>query len=493
MMQLPSDSLLSIFKIGVGPSSSHTSGPMIIAKKFIHQLKQDSLLDSVVSLKVELYGSLSATGGGHMTDIAVLLGLFGYDPVSIDYGEILTIINEVKDHNLLKLANEQQINFNIQTDIVFSPNALTLHPNGMMLYAFNSQHKLLLQQTYFSIGGGYISTQEELLDQQHTNKHQHDQLEPVAEYNQASLSNNLEDIKEDLLDFQSIHELLALCKKYNKEIYEIALLREKRYFSISEITHYYEELWQVMKDSIWLGINNQEEYLPGGLKVKRRANYLYQRLMSANNKLLNDDFYTIEWLSMFAIAVSEQNAAGQRIVTAPTNGACGVIPAILAYYDKFYHKLDSHSLLKFFLTSAAVCHVYRSKSSISGAEAGCQAEIGVASSIGAVGFASLLSVVPEVAFEAGEIAMEHHLGMTCDPIAGLVQVPCIERNAFGATKAILAAKMALARENNCEGVIVNLDQVIEVMYNTGKDMDVKYRETSCGGLAKVIQLAKHHD
>ncbi|MCL2566988.1 MAG: L-serine ammonia-lyase [Alphaproteobacteria bacterium] len=454
------DSILSIFKIGIGPSSSHTLGPMVIGKMFCESLLEKNLIKDVSNIKVDLYGSLSLTGKGHLTDTAVLLGLSGKMPETTTTSEIQEIINTVDSAKSLLLNGEKTISFVRDRDIIFNPNFLDLHENGITISAYNGEN-VILQKTYFSVGGGFVKEEEHFFDKE-------------------SSSKKLE------IDFKSAQDILDLCKKHNKSISEIALMREMQFFSKEAIYDYYKEIWEVMDCCINNGLN-ATEILPGDLHLARRANNLYKKLMEQEKDSQKDDFNSVNWLSLFALAVAEENASGHRVVTAPTNGACAVIPAVIAYYNKFYKPMNDDELVKFLLTASAVGYLYKMNASLSGAEAGCQAEIGVASSMAAAAIAERFGADPQTTCNAAEIAMEHHLGLTCDPVGGLVQIPCIERNTFGAAKAVMAAKMAIARGNETSPA-VSLDDVITTMFYTGKDIDPKYRETSKGGLAKVLGL-----
>lgn len=456
------NSILSIFKIGIGPSSSHTLGPMLIGNLFCETLKEKQLINNVNRIQVDLYGSLSLTGKGHLTDVAIILGLSGKLPATITTKEIEEIIEKVTSTNSLFLNNIKSISFERDKDIIFNPNFLDLHENGLTISAYN-ENELLLEKTYFSVGGGFIKEKDSFFDAD------------------SSGASKLE------IDFKSVQDILDLCNKNGKSISEIALMREMQNFSKEEIYDYYKKIWDVMECAINNGLNTFG-ILPGALALPRRAGDLYKKLNVSQNESQKDDFNTTNWISAFALAVAEENAAGHRVVAAPTNGACAIAPAVMAYYNKFYKQLNDDDVVKFLLTASAIGYIYKLNASISGAEAGCQAEIGAASSMVAVAIAEMLGANPETACSAGEIAMEHHLGLTCDPVAGLVQIPCIERNAFGAVKAAMSAKMAMMRDEN-NPPIVSLDNVIKTMFNTGKDMDSKYRETSLGGLAKVIKCA----
>ncbi|MDR2008012.1 MAG: L-serine ammonia-lyase [Alphaproteobacteria bacterium] len=457
---MQANSVLSIFKIGIGPSSSHTLGPMVIGKLFCESLNQQNLIDKITNIRVDLYGSLSLTGKGHLTDVAVILGLSGKLPETTSTQGIKDIIESVSVNKSLLLDGVKSIPFNQDQDIVFNPNFLDLHENGITISAYAGEN-LALQKTYFSTGGGFVKEESNF-------------------YEKESTAKALE------IDFKSAQELLDLCNKYNKSISEIALMREMQFFSKKAIYDYYKEIWEVMDCCIDNGLN-ATELLPGDLHMQRRANNLYKKLTNQENDSVKDDFNSINWLSVFALAVAEENASGHRVVTAPTNGACAVVPAVMAYYNKFYKLMNDDDVVKFLLTASAIGYLYKTNASLSGAEAGCQAEIGVASSMAAAAVAEMLGANPKTTCDAAEIAMEHHLGLTCDPVGGLVQIPCIERNTFGAVKAVMSAKMAIDRGVETSPM-VSLDEVITTMFHTGKDIDHKYRETSQGGLAKVLKL-----
>lgn len=453
--------VLSLLKIGVGPSSSHTVGPMVMGSLFVRDLKASGKMQDVDRVQITLYGSLSLTGAGHLTDVAVLLGLSGKVPEKVTTAEIEQTIQRVQASGQLVLNNKHYLLFNRKNDIIFSKEFLSEHENALTITASDAQENVILEKTYFSIGGGFVVEKE--------------QYKLCAEEEQPMMIE---------YDFQSAKELLQLCEKENVSIDEIVRLRDSAFISREEISAYLAEIWQVMQAAIMEGIStkNKDKVLPGGLHLKRRAPSLFQRLTDDN--IPKDDFTSSDWLAVFAMAVNEESAAGHRVVTAPTNGSCGIIPAVLAYYGKYHKELEKEDIEKFLLTACAIGYLYRRNASISGAEAGCQAEIGASSSMAAAGLCALMGgTVPQI-FSAAEIAMEHHLGMTCDPVGGLVQIPCIERNAFGANKAVMAARMAMQRDSS---PVVSLDDVIETMYKTGKDMDRRYRETSQGGLAVQIK------
>ncbi|MFC0178503.1 L-serine ammonia-lyase [Thorsellia kenyensis] len=446
-------SIFDIFKVGLGPSSSHTNGPMIAAYRFIQEIVNAKVAFN--QLRVELYGSLSLTGIGHHTDKACVFGLMGFMPDKIDIKKANQLLTETKEYEKLLINGSHYIEFNYSKDIVFMQQSLPLHENALTFRAYQNEIEVF-SVTYYSVGGGFVYTEHELNDSKNNNK-----TEVPFEFTNASM-------------------LLSLASKYNKPLYEIIYENEQCFHSTSEIKAKANKIWQVICECVDRGIH-KDGVLSGGLNVKRRAYKLHQHLSQQKEQ---DELAVMDWVNLYAFAVSEENADGGQVVTSPTNGAAGVIPSVLMYFNKFVSPLDEQKILQFLLVAGAVGYLYKINASISGAEVGCQGEIGVSSSMAAAGLASLNGASNEQICIAAEIAMEHSLGMTCDPIGGLVQVPCIERNAMGALKAINAARMAIQRN---EKTIVSLDNVIETMYKTGKDMNQKYRETSLGGLA-IINL-----
>ncbi|PJG82917.1 L-serine ammonia-lyase [Caviibacterium pharyngocola] len=450
-------SVFDMFKIGIGPSSSHTVGPMKAGKQFIDDLIRQNLFDSVTELKVDVYGSLSMTGQGHNTDIAIIMGLAGYLPHNVDIDLIPHFISEVKRTALLPLnQGEKTVKFDFSQNMIFHKTFLPLHENGMTLSALAGD-KTIYQQTYYSIGGGFI------VDETHF--HQEEKQPVSVPY-----------------PYRNSADILHHCQENGLALSSVMLQNEIALHGKEALSSHLQQVWQTMSTCIAHGINT-EGLLPGPLKVPRRAATLY-RMLQANNGLSNDPMKVIDWVNMFALAVNEENAAGGRVVTAPTNGACGIIPAVLAYYEKFISPLTPEIIERYLLACGMIGSLYKMNASISGAEVGCQGEVGVACSMAAAGLAEILGGSPEQVCTAAEIAMEHNLGLTCDPVGGQVQVPCIERNAIASVKAINASRMALRRTTIPR---VSLDKVIETMYETGKDMNAKYRETSQGGLAvKVV-------
>lgn len=450
-------SVFDIYKIGVGPSSSHTVGPMKAGKQFIDDLRSMGKLQCITKITVDIYGSLSLTGKGHHTDIAIIMGLAGNTPEKVDIDAMPIFIARVEETECLPIdMNEHTVSFPKNGGITFHNKNLPLHENGMKIHAWLDD-KVIYSKTYYSIGGGFI------VDEENFGKEQ--EKSTTVPY-----------------PYISAEELIYLCKENGLSISTLVMANEKTLHSDEEVRTYFASIWKTMCECMDRGMNT-EGILPGPLRVPRRAAALRQQLMTTE-KLTNDPMAVIDWVNMYAFAVNEENAAGGRVVTAPTNGACGIIPAVLAYYDKFIQTVTEKDYIRYFAASGAIGGLYKRNASISGAEVGCQGEVGVACSMAAAGLAELMGGSPEQVCMAAEIAMEHHLGLTCDPVAGQVQVPCIERNGISAVKAINATRMALRRSSAPR---VSLDKVIETMLETGKDMNAKYRETSQGGLAiKVV-------
>jgi L-serine dehydratase len=452
-------SLFDLFKVGIGPSSSHTMGPMRAARRFAMGLEEAGVLARVAGVRVELYGSLALTGLGHGTDRAVLLGLSGEEAATIDPATIETKLVEIRSSGRLSLLGKQVIPFHEAQDLIFHrdqmipPGAVTQHPNGVRFTALDAAGNVLMTGTYFSIGGGFIVADGE------------DALPTTAGAGPALP-----------YPFASAAELLQMAAEKHLAIWELMLENESALRSREEVRNGIRHIWSVMQGCIERGMTT-EGILPGGLSVRRRAMRLAERLRAKGSV---DPLAPLDWVTVFAMAVNEENAAGGRVVTAPTNGAAGVIPAVARYYRDFIPGADEEGILRYFLTSAAVGVLYKENASISGAEVGCQGEVGVACSMAAGGLAAALGGTNDEVEHAAEIGMEHNLGMTCDPIGGLVQIPCIERNAMGAVKAVQACRLAM---NETEGHKVSLDQVIKTMYQTGLDMQSRYKETSLAGLA----------
>jgi len=445
-------SVFDLFSVGIGPSSSHTVGPMRAAKMFAShttKLNADRML-------VELFGSLGHTGKGHGSDVAILLGLQGEIPDQIDTDTIPDKLKAIRENQQLMLNGEISIAFNEANDLIFHrKKTLPLHANGMQFTAYKDGNEIL-SKIYYSVGGGFIISED--ADTQ-TLKEMHHQLP---------------------YDFQSGEALLNLCKESGMSISSLMYQNEKVWHDEATIKQKLELIWQTMSACIDKGIQT-EGVLPGGLKVKRRAPALHRKLQSQNSN--NDPLAAMDWVNLYALAVNEENAAGGRVVTAPTNGAAGIIPAVIKYYTHFYQSANTENVYRFLLAAGAIGILYKLNASISGAEVGCQGEVGVACSMAAAGLTEALGGSPSQVECAAEIGMEHNLGLTCDPVGGLVQVPCIERNAMGAIKAINAARLAMQGDGSHK---VSLDKVIKTMKETGKDMKNKYKETARGGLAVNI-------
>ena len=448
-----------MFSVGIGPSSSHTVGPMKAGAEFVTELAQEAaLFDSVDSVKVELFGSLGQTGIGHGTGKAVILGLLGELPDVVDVDSIETKLEEIRNTEKLCLNGQKLVRFPNKNAIVFHRRkTLPKHANALTFYAY-AKDELVQQQTYYSIGGGFIIKDEDF-----------DATKAHAASLQASVP----------FPFKTAGDLLALCKTNGLSISSLMLRNESTFRPKHEVKQQLHNIWLVMKACIQRGIES-EGILPGGLKVVRRAPGLYRRLQTEHT---NDPMQTMDWVNLFALAVNEENAAGGRVVTAPTNGAAGIIPAVLQYVDKFIRPVDEEVASRFLLTAGAIGILYKENASISGAEVGCQGEVGVACSMAAGALAEIMGGTAASVENAAEIGMEHNLGLTCDPVGGLVQVPCIERNAMGAIKAINASRLALRGTGEQK---VSLDKVIKTMRDTGNDMKTKYKETARGGLAVNI-------
>lgn len=444
---------LSIFKIGVGPSSSHTLGPLIAGNLFCNLIK--SKLDLIDKIKIDLYGSLSLTGKGHLTNKAILWGLSGLEPKTITSILQENINNKAINDGILNLCGKKQINFDFNKDIVFNKTFLPLHENALTISTYDGEN-LLIQKTYYSTGGGFVMSKEE--------------LENYIKYGEKK-----EKIPSNFMSVNNAKEALEICDKNGWNLAKLSLKYELQFHTQDEINSYCLEIWDVMQEAFVAGINPKSLNLPGNLKLHRRAKGLYERLYASD-----DPMAMLDYISLYAISIAEENASGAKVVTAPTNGACAVIPAVMLYLKNHTKIFNEQKVVEFLLTAMLIGSFYKKNASISGAEAGCQAEIGSASSMAAGAMATVCGGSAIIACNAAEIAMEHHLGLTCDPVDGLVQIPCIERNAFGAIKAISAAKMSLTRKSKPR---VGLDDVIKTMYETGRDMNSKYRETSLGGLA----------
>lgn len=449
-------SVFDLFSIGIGPSSSHTVGPMRAARMFARRLRNEDLLDSVASVQAELYGSLGATGHGHGTPKAVLLGLEGDSPRTVDVESADERVEKIKDGGRIRLLGEHEIGFSYDDDLVLHRRkALPYHANGMTLWAYDSSGAELLAKTYYSVGGGFVVDEDAVgadrivLD------------DTVLKY-----------------PFRTGDELLRLTKETGLSISALMLENERAWRTEEEIREGLLEIWRVMRACVERGMT-REGILPGGLKVRRRAATTARKLRSEGDP----QALAMEWITLYAMAVNEENAAGGRVVTAPTNGAAGIIPAVLHYYMNFVPGADEEGVVRFLLAAGAIGMLFKENASISGAEVGCQGEVGSACSMAAGALAEVLGGSPEQVENAAEIGMEHNLGLTCDPVGGLVQIPCIERNGMAAVKAVTAARMAMRGDGSHK---VSLDKVIKTMKETGADMSVKYKETARGGLAVNI-------
>ncbi|ATZ74003.1 L-serine ammonia-lyase [Idiomarina sp. X4] len=452
-------SVFDIYKIGIGPSSSHTVGPMKAAFDFLQAAKEAGHLTQADGVKVELFGSLGQTGKGHGTGKAVILGLAGELPETVDTDNVENFLEQTRKTEKLALLGEHEVTFPSEGAITFHRRkTMPKHANAMELKLLKGDD-VIYSDLYYSIGGGFIVRDEDF----------DETLEEAIEQSSKPIP----------YPFDSAAELLGHCKEHGLRISSLMMANEKVFRSEDEIRDGLMKIWRTMQQSITNGITT-EGILPGGLKVRRRASSLYQRLKKEKS---SDAMQVMDWVDLFALAVNEENAAGGRIVTAPTNGAAGIVPAVMSYADKFIETLDDDSAVRFLLTSAAIGILYKKNASISGAEVGCQGEVGVACSMAAGALAEFMGGGPETVENAAEIGMEHNLGLTCDPVGGLVQVPCIERNAMGSVKAINAARLAMRGNGDHK---VSLDKVIKTMWDTGNDMKTKYKETARGGLAVNI-------
>ncbi len=449
-------SVFDLFKIGIGPSSSHTVGPMRAARMFVQSLLDDGVLSGAQRVKTELYGSLGATGKGHGSDKAVLLGLEGETPEMVDPDAVPGRLQRIRESGEIRLLNERPLPFDEGRDLIFHRRlSLPLHPNGMRITAFDGNGEKLCRRKYYSIGGGFVVTQDAFGNDQ------------IAA-DETPLPH----------PFHSGAELLVACRSSGLSIGRLMLENELTWRSEAEVRAELTAIWDVMQACVERGCE-REGVLPGGMRIKRRAAALYRQLQ-ADDARTDDPMAAMDWVDLYALAVNEENAAGGRVVTAPTNGAAGIVPAVMHYYQRFCPQASADGIVSFLLTAAAIGILYKENASISGAEVGCQGEVGVACSMAAGALAEVLGGSPEQVENAAEIGMEHNLGLTCDPVGGLVQVPCIERNAMGAVKAINAARMALRGDGTH---FVSLDKVIKTMRETGADMKTKYKETARGGLA----------
>ena len=456
-------SVFDLFKIGMGPSSSHTVGPMRAARQFVARLQHSDLLSQTATVRCWLHGSLGATGKGHASDVAVLLGLCGHEPDTVDVDHIPDLLTEIRSSKSVRLGCTHSIAFNEKDDLLFMRAPLPFHANGMRFVALDAAGNELANRVYYSVGGGFIVSDEVAAD---------GSRQKVIAPDATALP----------LPFLSGDTLLVLAQEHGLSIAQIMRRNERHWRTDAEIDAGLLRIWQVMQDCVKRGCRT-DGVLPGGFKVKRRAAPLFRALSENPEAALRDPLQVLDWVNLYALAVNEENAAGGRVVTAPTNGAAGIIPAVLHYYTRFVPAANDAGVIDFLLTAAAIGILYKENASISGAEVGCQGEVGVACSMAAGALCAVMGGTPEQVENAAEIGMEHHLGLTCDPVGGLVQIPCIERNAIASVKAINAARMALRGDGSH---FVSLDKVIKTMRETGADMKTKYKETARGGLAVNI-------
>ena len=460
-------SVFDLFKIGIGPSSSHTVGPMRAARLFAGRLAGDGLLQRTARVQALLYGSLGATGKGHGSDKAVLLGLAGHEPDTVDVDQIPLLLAAMRRERRVPLLGRHTIGFDEKTDLVFKRReALPFHANGLRLLAFDGDGGVLQERCYYSVGGGFVVSDEVAADGS-----RHKAVAPDATVLPHAFSTG--------------DDLLRLTAELGCSIAELMRRNERHWRSDADIDAGLMKIWRVMQDCVERGCRT-DGVLPGGFKVRRRAKALREQLTAHPEQALRDPLQVLDWVNLYALAVNEENAAGGRVVTAPTNGAAGIVPAVLHYYTRFVPhagEATEAGVADFLLTAAAVGILYKENASISGAEVGCQGEVGVACSMAAAALCAVMGGTPAQVENAAEIGMEHHLGLTCDPVGGLVQIPCIERNAIASVKAINAARMALRGDGTHH---VSLDQVIKTMRETGADMMTKYKETARGGLAVNI-------
>ncbi len=451
-------SVFDLFKIGIGPSSSHTVGPMRAAARFVEQwLEAQGALDKVCRLRAELYGSLALTGRGHGTDKAVMLGFEGQHPDTVNPDDIPATLERIRGSQRINLLGKREIEFEEKRDLIFNKRQkLPFHTNGMRFTAYDADDNAIGTRDYYSVGGGFVVNTDE-----------------------AAEDRIVADTTAQPYRFSSGNQMLALCQQHNLTIAQLMLANESAWRSEADTRAGLLVIWKAMVDCVNRGLRSPG-VLPGGLKVTRRAPAMLEELRSHPEAALKDPLTILDWVNLYALAVNEENAAGGRVVTAPTNGAAGIIPAVGHYYLRFCPNATDEGIINYLLTAAAIGILYKENASLSGAEVGCQGEVGVACSMAAGGLTAALGGNVMQVENAAEIGMEHNLGLTCDPIGGLVQIPCIERNAMGSVKAINASRMALKSDGKHH---VSLDKVIKTMRDTGRDMMDKYKETSRGGLA----------
>lgn len=450
-------SLFDLFKIGIGPSSSHTVGPMRAARDFLSRVINGEIRD-VDGFKIELFGSLGATGIGHATDRAAVMGLMGFSPESVDSHAVADAVSAAFSDGTFQVPGLGRVEFQPERDIAFHLQALPYHPNALRLHALKDG-RALLTRTYYSVGGGFVLDEDEAAGGGPTDA----RAQPPH-------------------PFATTQALLNLCKQHGLSIAQVMLANERTWATQEDIDAKLQDIWRAMQECVQAGMQAQGE-LPGGLRVRRRAQRLHQSMLGPPTQSHDHGLAAMDWLNLYALAVNEENAAGGRVVTAPTNGAAGIVPAVLHYYMQFNPQAQATDPARFLLTAAAIGILCKTNASISGAEVGCQGEVGSACAMAAAGLAEVMGGTPDQVENAAEIGLEHNLGLTCDPIGGLVQIPCIERNAIAAVKAVNAAQMALRQDGQH---MVSLDQVIQTMRDTGRDMSHKYKETSLGGLAVSV-------
>jgi L-serine dehydratase len=452
-------SVFELFKIGIGPSSSHTVGPMKAARAFVQELAAGVNLERTMRVQAFLYGSLGLTGKGHGTDKAIILGFEGHEPETVPMDAVEPTLARVRSEGRLRLGGGREIDFPIKESLIFlRGKSLPHHPNGMQFVAFDSAGQELAALVFYSVGGGFIVREDEI-------------------GKTAAGTQTLPP-----LPFDSGEELLARCREHGISISEVQRRNELATRTAENLASGLDAVWRAMQECVKRGCAAEGE-LPGGLRVKRRAKQLFEQLRQQPEAALRDPLTMLDWVNLYALAVNEENAAGGRVVTAPTNGAAGIIPAVLHYATRFAHSPNRDGVHRFLLAAAAIGALYKKNASISGADVGCQGEVGVACSMAAAGLTEYLGGTPEQVENAAEIGMEHNLGLTCDPVGGLVQIPCIERNAMGSVKALNASRMALRGDGTH---FISLDKAIRTMLATGRDMHTKYKETSRGGLAVNI-------
>ncbi len=452
-------SAFDLYSVGIGPSSSHTVGPMRAARRFVQSLEDDALLPDVTRVAVELFGSLGATGHGHGTPKAVVLGLEGEDPATVDTTQADERVSAAAERGVLLLGGHHKVGYDAGRDILMHRRtSLPGHPNGMVFRAFDGDDRVVAERTYYSVGGGFVVDEEA-----------------------AGADGIVEDATPVVHPFTTSAELLAICAREGLRVSDVMLANGLAWRSEDEVRAGLLDLWRVMQECVAAGCATGG-VLPGGLRVQRRAPALHQRLRAGEQDApaSRDPMHVVDWVNLFALAVNEENAAGGRVVTAPTNGAAGIIPAVLHYYARFVPGADADGVVRFLLTAAAIGVLFKENASISGAEVGCQGEVGSACSMAAGALCEALGGTPEQVENAAEVGIEHNLGLTCDPVGGLVQIPCIERNAIASVKAINAARLAIHGDGTHK---VSLDKAIKTMRETGADMSVKYKETARGGLA----------